>query len=73
MSDLFFTTSQSSAKFYIVFMPKAETKIPTFKTRNLNYKTASVQSEIRVVSSAKLRVITQISVYITFAGMMNTK
>lgn len=54
-------------------MPKAETKIPTFKTRNLNYKTASVQSEIRVVSSAKLRVITQISVYITFAGMMKAK
>ena len=73
MSDLFLATSQSSAKFYIVFMPKAETKIPTFKTRNLNYKTASVHSEIRVVSSAKHRVITQISVYITFAGMMKTK
>ena len=41
MSDLFLTTSQSSAKFYIVFMPKAETKIPTFKTRNLNDKTAA--------------------------------
>ena len=54
-------------------MPKAETKIPTFKTRNLNYKTASVQSEVRVVSSVKHRIITHRCVFIMLADMIKTK